>query len=315
MVAHISFRCFAVTALSACPLIGGAACLEAESRGPLTVLAFGDSTTAPREVEGASLTVYADILREELPAGDAGFTVINAGVRGNTTADAAERFAKDVLSHAADVVIIQFGANDAMVDVWKDPPARQPRVTIQAYEEHLRTFVRTLRDRGVKVVLMTPSPFRWTPGLRKRYGRQPYQPDDPDGINVLLQTYAATVRRIAKEEGVVLVDVYEAFSAYGRVAGQSVDDLLLDGIHPNEAGHRLVADRLLEALGKMNLESSAVGRFDNQGRPPHESPHGARNGLKASSLGIRGTIAGRPYDSDSSRLWLLAFTNRGSHHA
>jgi len=256
MVARISLRYFAVTALSACPLIGGTACLEAESRGPLTVLAFGDSTTAPREVEGASLTVYADILRKELPAGDAGVTVVNAGVRGNTTADAAERFAKDVLSHAADVVIIQFGANDAMVDVWKDPPARQPRVAIEAYEEHLRTFVRTLRDRGVKVVLMTPSPFRWTPGLKKRYGKPPYQPDDPDGLNVLLQTYAATVRQIAEEEGVVLVDVDEAFSAYDRVAGQSVDDLLLDGIHPNEAGHRLVADELLAAIGKMEAKQN-----------------------------------------------------------
>jgi len=55
---------------------------------------------------------------------------------------------------------------------------------------------------------------------------------------------------------VVLVDVDEAFSAYDRVAGQSVDDLLLDGIHPNEAGHRLVADELLAAIGKMEAKQN-----------------------------------------------------------
>lgn len=253
-----SLRRLVALALMACASSLVPACAERQARQPMTVVAFGDSTTAPREVDGKPLTVYADILRKEMPASGSKVTVINAGVRGNTTADAAERFTRDVLSHAPDVVIIQFGANDAMVDVWKDPPAEQARVAIGDYEAHLRTFVRALRDRGTRVILMTPNPFRWTPGLRARYGKPPYRLDDVDGLDVLLRVYADMVRQIAKAEKVELVDVYETFQAYNQVEGQSVDDLLLDGIHPNDAGHRLVGDRLLETLDQRAAKSPAA---------------------------------------------------------
>ena len=49
---------------------------------PFTIVAFGDSTTAPR----GGLTVYATLLQEQLAAKDRPLNVINAGVGGNTTA-------------------------------------------------------------------------------------------------------------------------------------------------------------------------------------------------------------------------------------
>ena len=56
------------------------------------VVAFGDSTTAPRQIEGKALPVYADLLTSEQ-----GIEVMNAGVPGDTTAAARLRFEKDVL--------------------------------------------------------------------------------------------------------------------------------------------------------------------------------------------------------------------------
>jgi len=73
---------------------------------------------------------------------------------------------------------------------------------------------------------------------------------------VLLKSYAAAVRKIAKEEHVPLVDVYAAFENYDKQPNQAADDLLLDGMHPNTAGQRMVADLLLPqikaALAKQN---------------------------------------------------------------
>ena len=266
MMVCVSRRCAGGAVLLAWALIWGQPWVRADSREALTIVAFGDSTTAPREVEGKPLTVYADILQKELPSRGMKVNVVNAGTRGDTTADAAKRLTTDVLSHEPDVVIVQFGANDAMVDLWKSPPATQPRVAIGTYEKNLRTIVRTLSDRGAKVILMTPNQFRWTKGLKRRYGKPPYQPNDPDGFNVLLKTYAEIARRVADEQRgkVVLVDVYEAFGAYGQVAGQSVDDLLLDGIHPNAAGHRLVADGLINELVRMRAESRTTRPSGNQ---------------------------------------------------
>ncbi len=96
---------------------------QAAAAWPRKIVAFGDSTTAPR----GNLKVYADILRDELT----GVQVINAGVGGNTTSMARLRFEADVLTHAPDLVLIQFGINDSAIDVSRG--AAQPRVSRETY--------------------------------------------------------------------------------------------------------------------------------------------------------------------------------------
>ena len=207
------------------------------------VVAFGDSTTAPRQIEGKSLPVYADLL-----AAERSIEVVNAGVPGDTTVAARARFERDVLRTKPDLVVVQFGINDAAVDVWKSPPASTPRVLLADYAANLRFFVDEAQRCGARVILMTPNPIRWTVKLRELYGRPPYDPQDPDGFNVLLAGYAQAVRDVAHEAGVPLVDVQQAYRDKAERDGIAVDELLLDGMHPNAQGHRLVADLLGEVL-------------------------------------------------------------------
>ena len=208
---------------------------------PITIVALGSSTTARRSgVE----KVYEQRLAELLPKQGVSAQLVNSGVGGDTTERARMRFEKDVLAHRPDVVVIQLGANDAAVDVWKNPPATEPRVSQERYTENLRFFIRTLKEQNVRVILMTPGPFSWTPKLKKMYGKPPYDPNDSDGFNVLLTRYAEIARTVAQEESVPLVDVFQAMQKYDRVEGQSADDLFLDGMHPNDRGHKLVADLL-----------------------------------------------------------------------
>lgn len=208
--------------------------------GEKVIVAFGDSTTAVRD----GVVVYATLLQTELASKPASVRVFNAGVPGNSTADAMRRFQKTVVDQKPNIVILQFGINDASVEVWRSPPAAAPRVPRDVYEKNLTHFVRELKKQSAEVVLMTPNPCRWTEMLKGLYGKPPYQPEDPDGFNVLLKEYAETVRNVAQREKVTLVDVYQAFDAHGKEPGQSVDDLLLDGMHPNSKGHALVAKLL-----------------------------------------------------------------------
>ena len=223
---------------------------------PVNIVAFGDSTTAAR----GETTIYTAILQEELR----NVRVINAGVAGNTTEMAGQRFEADVLSHRPQIGIIQFGINDAMVDVWKTPPATGPRVSLERYEANLRYFVRALKSENALVVLMTPNPLRWTPKLKELYGRPPYRPEDSEGLNGPLAPYCEAVRRVAREEGAELIDVQQAFPDQAQKQGVSVDALLLDGMHPNDQGHRLVADlliaRLLAVAQKHHLPITAAPR-------------------------------------------------------
>ncbi len=210
------------------------------------IVAFGDSTTAPR----GKLQVFTRLLESELALKEVDTQIINSGVGGNNTNQARKRFQKDVLTHRPDVVIIQFGINDAAVDVWKKPPATVPRVDLELFEENLTHFVTTLQSKGSEVILMTPNPCRWTSKLKELYGKPPYQPDQVDGFNVLLSEYANAARRIAKQNDAALIDVYRLFQDYDKQPQQAVDDLLLDGIHPNADGHRLIAELILKQLTK-----------------------------------------------------------------
>jgi lysophospholipase L1-like esterase len=209
---------------------------------PLTIVALGSSTTAPR----GSLVVYPMLLQWELAAEGRNVKIINAGVGSDNTVRAAARLADDVLSHNPDLVIIQLGINDSAIDVWKG--ATKPRVPIDEYQRNLEQFVTAIRAQGGKVILMTPNPLRWTEKLKPLYGKPPYDPNDPDGFSFLLKDYAKRMQEVAARNDVPLVDSFRLFSEYGRADGQSVDDLLLDGMHPNDRGHGIEADALLERI-------------------------------------------------------------------
>jgi len=214
----------------------------------MKIVAFGDSTTAFR---GSIRKVYSQRLAEALPNHGISAWVVNSGVGSSTTRHARDRFERDVLAHHPDVVIIMLGANDSAIDVWKNPPATESRVSREEYAENLSFFCNTLKTRGAKVILMTPTPFRWTAKLRELYGKPPYDVNDPNGFSAPLAEYCEIMRTIAGQQNVTLIDLFQAFEDYDRVDGQSVDDLLLDGMHPNDAGHKLVTERLVPEILKL----------------------------------------------------------------
>ncbi|MGY8642396.1 MAG: SGNH/GDSL hydrolase family protein [Verrucomicrobiales bacterium] len=177
--------------------------------------------------------------------------IINAGIGGHNTENARARLQKNVLSKNPDVVIIQFGINDAAIDVWKNPPAKNSRVSLEQYRENLWHFVEQLKGKNCEIILMTPNPLRWTAKMKKMYGKPPYEPENADGFNLRLKLYAQKMREVAKAEKIELLNIYEAFESFGKKDGQSVDGLLLDGVHPSEKGHQLVADLLKEKINEV----------------------------------------------------------------
>lgn len=220
---------------------------QATESKKVTIVAFGDSITAPRK----GVVTYSDVLRETFKQKNV--EVINAGIGGNTTEHAKKRFEKDVLTHSPDLVIIQFGNNDTAVDVWKDPPATSPRVSLTDYIKNLSEMIATLKARNAKVILVTPLPTRWTEKLKGMYGKPPYDPNDPDGFNFLKKEYIAGLRKVGKQNRVPIVDLYSAYYRYARKTGRPMDKLFTDGMHPNDQGQRIEADLLLREIKKLKL--------------------------------------------------------------
>ena len=192
----------------------------------LKIVCFGDSTTAERLADGAQLNVYANILRDELPYCGVYADVINSGIPGDNTCRAIERFGRDVMEHEPDMVVVQFGINDSWAD---DSIERVSRVSAGQYRSNLSFLVSALRENGSDIVLMTPNP------LGKAYEKWRYD---------RLHMYAETVREISIDHNTMLMDVWSIYKDYSLSAGNDRDDLLLDGMHPNGKGHRLIGDAL-----------------------------------------------------------------------
>jgi len=215
---------------------------ETDRCKPLIVVALGDSTTAPR----AGVKVFASLLEQQLKIRKRTIQIINAGVPGDTTTRARARFEREVLACDPDVVTIQFGINDSAVDVFEG--ATQPRVSLQNYEQNLYSMVDSLQSRGVHVVLLTPNPVAWTDELKALYNKLPYRTTEPDGWNTLLKDYAGTVHHVARTRHVPLVDIYQMFQQYGAGPERNLNDLMVDGMHPNSTGHSMIAEKLAAVL-------------------------------------------------------------------
>ncbi len=214
------------------------------------IVTFGDSTTAAAQTWAPEIKeVYSDCLPSVLAPQGIGAVVINAGIGNTTTRQAVARLDRDVRRHHPDLVVVQFGINDSWIDV--DEGKTKPRLTRAEFRRNLTLIARQLKQDGARVILMTPNPMRWRdPFYIKAFAERPGLLDvqADRGIDLLLDQYAEDVRNVAKSESLPLVDVFEAFERYGKLPGQAIDDILLagDGIHPNQAGQRLVC-RLLAA--------------------------------------------------------------------
>lgn len=105
------------------------------------------------------------------------------------------------LASKPDYMVIQFGHNDM-----ETPEHLERQVTMAQYEHNLRDFVTQAREAGIKPVLVTP--------LSRRYFEQ-------DGkIHSDLLAHAATMKRVAAEMHVPLIDLQDESIAYLNKIGE-----------------------------------------------------------------------------------------------
>jgi acyl-CoA thioesterase I len=173
------------------------------------IVALGDSLTAGLGV--ASDEAYPALL--ELRARTAGFDyrVVNAGVSGDTSAGGLRRL-DWVLRSRPEVVIVALGSNDGLRGL-----------PTSALRDNLTTLVTRLRAAGARVLLV---------GMRvpPNYGAA-YAGDFAD-------VFGSVARRTSV--------AFLPFLLEGVAGDPALNQP--DGIHPNAAGQRIVADRVWAAL-------------------------------------------------------------------
>jgi lysophospholipase L1-like esterase len=188
---------------------------ELEGGCNVTIVAFGDSITAGYAVRRGFPSFWKEALEKKYP--EASIAMVNSGASGDTTLDGRARLPWDVLFYHPDLVTINFGINDAVMEL----PLKEFRV-------NLKEIAEAVKAEGTEVLLLSSPPLE-TPYYDK-----------------LVLNYYQIVDEVAKELDVGFLDVYGTLMERVKV-GTSLGSLILPGLdHPNEAGYRIIADELMK---------------------------------------------------------------------
>lgn len=191
-----------------------------------TVLLIGTSLTAGYGLDPAD--AWATHIQERADSAGLRFRIVNAGVSGETSADAVHRVDWLLSQGVPVLVMVETGANDAL--------RGQPVDSIRANVNAILARFDTLKPRPVVVL----AGMEALPNLGREYGQQ----------------FRGIFAPAARSHHAV----YMPFLLAG-VAG--VDSLnQRDGIHPNAFGSRRVADNVWHTLGPI-LDSLQRGAHGN----------------------------------------------------
>lgn len=176
---------------------------------------------------GNSIT---DAWAKSFPAMFPGKSYVGRGISGQTTPQMLVRFRQDVVALQPKVVVILAGINDIAGNTG---PSTQAMIA-----DNLMSMTEIAKANGIRVVLSSVLPaydFPWRPGI----GPAP----KVVALNAWIKCYAA-------QAGAVYLDYY---SKLADARGGLSPEMASDGVHPTEAGYRIMAP-LAEAAIQQALE-------------------------------------------------------------
>ena len=181
----------------------------------------------------------------------AGYPVINYAMDGFTIRQGFASFQKKRLQPGS-ICVIEFGANDSELD-WDGMSVNPNRffdgkTPLAEFPEDVERFILEARSRDLKPILVTPIPlmsyryFPWICRGRNADNLLRYFRGDPENILRWQERFVHVIRETARRYDCPLMDLRK-----WMVHELDFPHLMcMDGIHPNEAGHALIAQLVME---------------------------------------------------------------------
>lgn len=221
----------------------------------IKIFLAGDSTIAIKDTKAFPETGWG---MPFVHFWDSTVTVVNKAKNGRSTKTfLSEGLWKSIMDEAkeGDYVIIQFGHNDESVE------KKERYSTPDTFKMNLNRFIKETREKKA-------TPILFTPVSRRKF--------DKDGKAVAThEQYSALVREVAKETGVLFIDLDEKSKVLYQQFGPEHSKLLFlqlqpgehpnypegknDNTHFNELGARLIAQIVLKEL--RNLDCGLTERI------------------------------------------------------
>jgi lysophospholipase L1-like esterase len=191
------------------------ATLGAPRAGEQRVVFFGDSIT-----DGWHLDRYFP-----------GKTYINRGIGGQTTSQMLLRFRQDVIDLQPHVVVILAGTNDIAGNTGP--------ISLEDIERNYATLAELARVHHIVTIFSSVTPVNGdVPAARELFDTRP--PAEILALNAWMKDYSAA-------NG----DIYlNYFGAMVDDRGQMRPGISIDGLHPNDAGYKIMAPLAESAIEK-----------------------------------------------------------------
>ena len=156
-------------------------------------------------------------------------TVVNSGMSGKNSADGLANVQDKVVSKSPDAVFIEFSMNDAADSL---NTGKTPERALADAEANLKEIINAIKTAhpSCEIILQTMNPYVKAPdsNLSNRTGLE-------DHVNMY--------RRVAQEEGYLLVDNWPLWQQVLSKGEEEYLRLVPDGVHPGEYGSKSVTLR------------------------------------------------------------------------
>jgi len=225
--------------------------IDAWSNG--RVMFLGDSIT-----NGGQYVSYIEYyLQKTYPARK--FDIVSIGLSSETASGLSEkthpfprpcihtRLKQALVTVKPDIVVACYGMNDGIYHPQSDE-------RMQAFRDGIGKLVSEVKASGAEIWILTPPPFDPVP-VRGRL----VELDAPDfsyrtpyvDYHTVLEDYSEWLLTMKNPDVAGVVDLNRPMTNYLALQRKSNPDYRFggDGIHPNPAGHLMMAARLLDAIG------------------------------------------------------------------
>ena len=157
----------------------------------------------------------------------AGKPYVNRGISGQTTPQMLVRFRPDVINLKPALVVILAGTNDIAGNTGPS--------TLEMIMDNLISMAELAKANNIKVVLSSVLPafdYPWKPGL---------QPAEKiASLNAMIKSYA-------DKNGIVYIDYFSSMADERKGLKKELSG---DGVHPNDAGYKLMEPLVETAIKK-----------------------------------------------------------------
>lgn len=174
--------------------------------------------------------VYALQLKKIIKNYSSDIDVQIKGIASNRTYHVYDRLTKDCMNLKPDVIIMLIGVNDA----WENYVPEQYPPLVRPMEPHMREIYRRINTElpGTQVLYLMPFMIDAVEEKLPFHG--------------VLDEFREKLKSLATEYGACVLDLQQIFNEKQKTTDPK--KLAVDGIHPTNLGHKVIADAIAEVI-------------------------------------------------------------------